>query len=138
MANNQYVNKVIFGDETLIDLSSDTIQPGALLDGYTAHGKNGAPITGTMPFRSPEPGFNNGRFEIVFSAGYYGGRMHFEEIQVPVPSSGTNSISILVPNGTNNPSPNVMDDWIPITFTVDSNGNSEVTDDTIPATGVSF
>ena len=138
MANNQYVNKVVFGDETLIDLSSDTITAGALLQGYTAHDQTGALITGTIEDKSPIPGFNNGRFEISFAAGYYGGKMHFETIQVPPPSSGTNSITIQIPNGTTNPNMNNMNDWIPITFTVDTNGNSEVTDDTIPATGVSF
>lgn len=138
MANNQYVNKVVFGNETLIDLSSDTVYAGVLLQGYTAHDKSGASITGTIENKSPIPGFNNGRFEIAFPYGYYGGTMHFETINVLVPSSGTNSITIRVPNGTTNPNSSNASDWIPITFTVDSSGNSEVTDDTIPATGVSF
>ena len=138
MANNQYVNKVVFGNETLIDLSSDTINAGVLLQGYTAHDQTGAPIVGIIERKSPIAGFNNGRFEISFPIGYYGGLMHLETIQVPPPSSGTNSITIQVPNGTTNPDMNNMNDWIPITFTVDTNGNSEVTDDTIPATGVSF
>jgi len=30
MANNQYVNKVVFGDETLIDLTGDSVSPGVL------------------------------------------------------------------------------------------------------------
>ena len=126
MANNQYVNKVVFGDETLIDLSSDTIQENFLLTGYTAHGSSGAPITGTLPYRSPVPGFNNGRFEIAFPYGCYGGAMHFETLNIPPPSSGTNSITIRVPNGTTNPNSSNASDWIPITFTVDSSGNSEI------------
>ena len=138
MANNQYVNKVVFGNETLIDLSGDTIQENFLLTGYTAHSGSGAPITGTMPYQSPVAGFNNGRFEIDFPYGCYGGTMYLKNIAIPVPASGTNSITIKVPNGTTNPNMNNMNDWIPITFTVDTNGNSEVTDDTIPATGVSF
>ena len=129
MANNQYVNKVVFGDETLIDLSSDTVTPGVLLQGYTAHDQRGALITGVIENKSPTSGFNNGRFEISFSAGYYGGRMHFETIRIPVPESGTNAITLVVPDGANG---------IPITISVDSEGNSNVTDDTISATGVSF
>lgn len=44
MANS----KVIFYGETLIDLTQDTVEADALLAGYTAHDKNGEPITGTL------------------------------------------------------------------------------------------
>lgn len=40
-------NKVIFGDTTLIDLTSDTVTPSKLASGTTAHDKSGEPITGT-------------------------------------------------------------------------------------------
>ena len=48
MANNRYNNKVIFGSETLIDLSEDTVTPENLMAGKTAHDKSGTPITGTF------------------------------------------------------------------------------------------
>lgn len=41
------INKVIYGGETLIDLTGDTISPDKLAKGYTAHDKSGAQITGT-------------------------------------------------------------------------------------------
>ena len=41
------VNKVIYGEETLIDLSGDTVAADKLLTGYTAHGADGTAITGT-------------------------------------------------------------------------------------------
>ena len=41
------INKVIYGGETLIDLTSDTVVAEKMLDGYTAHDKSGALITGT-------------------------------------------------------------------------------------------
>lgn len=44
---NQYVNKVVFGNQTLLDLTSDTVTPSTLLEGYTAHDKSGALIIGT-------------------------------------------------------------------------------------------
>lgn len=47
MANNPYINKVVYGNNTLIDLSSDTITADKVLTGYTAHDKSGASITGT-------------------------------------------------------------------------------------------
>lgn len=99
MANNPYVNKVQYGNEVLIDLTQDTITANKILVGYTAHDASGAPITGTC----------NG-------------------VQIPVPASGTNSFWIAVPNGTSNPDPDEPEDWIKFVFTIDSSGNSEVTD----------
>lgn len=42
------VNKVVFGDRTLIDLTSDTVTADKLAKGVTAHDKSGVQITGTM------------------------------------------------------------------------------------------
>lgn len=52
MANNQYINKVVFGGSTLIDLTADTVDAAHLLSGATAHDKSGAPITGTCTYDS--------------------------------------------------------------------------------------
>lgn len=41
------INKVIYGGNTLIDLTSDTITADQLKKGVTAHDKSGAIITGT-------------------------------------------------------------------------------------------
>ena len=47
MAQNKNVNKVVYGGQTLIDLTADTITAGDLAAGVTAHDKSGAAITGT-------------------------------------------------------------------------------------------
>lgn len=48
-----YNSKVVLADGTvLIDLTSDTVDAAHLLSGYTAHGANGAPITGACTFDS--------------------------------------------------------------------------------------
>lgn len=44
------ISKVVYGGQTLIDLTSDTIEASKLLSGITAHGKDGEPITGTCTF----------------------------------------------------------------------------------------
>lgn len=44
--------KVVFGDEVLIDLTSDTVTEDTLLKGSTAHGADGEVITGTCTFDS--------------------------------------------------------------------------------------
>lgn len=41
------INKVIYGNDTLIDLTADTITPSDLASGVTAHDASGAIITGT-------------------------------------------------------------------------------------------
>ncbi len=49
MAVNEYVNKVDFGGNTLIDLTVDTLElPEQLLKGIIAHAKDGTPIEGTL------------------------------------------------------------------------------------------
>lgn len=49
---NQYVNKVVYGGNTLIDLTADTITAADLASGVTAHDKSGATITGTNTYDS--------------------------------------------------------------------------------------
>lgn len=46
----EYVSKVVYGGKTIIDLTADTITADKVLSGYTTHGKDGAPITGTCTF----------------------------------------------------------------------------------------
>ena len=48
MAN--YINKLVAGNETKFDLTSDTVTAEKLLSGFTAHDKSGAPITGTCTY----------------------------------------------------------------------------------------
>lgn len=47
---NQYVNKIIYGGNTLIDLTSDTAVANKVLSGYTFHDASGAPVVGTSEF----------------------------------------------------------------------------------------
>lgn len=50
---NEYVSKVVLSNgTTLIDLTADTVTASDILDGVTAHGKDGAPITGTCTYDS--------------------------------------------------------------------------------------
>lgn len=44
------VSKIIYGGQTLIDLTSDTITADKLLSPYTAHGADGEAITGTCTY----------------------------------------------------------------------------------------
>lgn len=44
------ISKVIYGNTTLIDLTSDTVEASKLLSGYTAHGRDGEVVTGSCDF----------------------------------------------------------------------------------------
>ena len=51
--SNTYNSKVVLADGTvLIDLTADTVDASHLLKNYTAHGADGAPITGSCEFDS--------------------------------------------------------------------------------------
>lgn len=47
MAENTYINKVVLGNDTLLDLTEDSVTENTLLEGETAHKASGEPITGT-------------------------------------------------------------------------------------------
>ena len=44
------ISKVIYGGETLIDLTADTVTKDKVIKGYTTHGADGEPITGTCDY----------------------------------------------------------------------------------------
>lgn len=48
------------GEEVLIDLTGDTVAPGTLGEGVTAHDASGEPIVGTMPM----PKYETWEFEL--------------------------------------------------------------------------
>lgn len=50
MANNQYINKVVYGNQTLLDLTADTVTSDKVLKGYTTHSASGEQITGTCTY----------------------------------------------------------------------------------------
>ena len=149
MANNQYVNKVVFGDETLIDLSNDTIAANKMISGTTAHDKSGASVTGNIPTRTSSDittydeieTSNHRLYHIIdIPSGYYNSPagVGYANIYIPIPESEYTYFEVDIPNGTLNPQKSNPDDWISLKLEVDSQGNATVTDDTIPANGVSF
>lgn len=48
------VNKVIFGGETVVDLTTDTVTAAKMLSGTTAHDKSGTKVTGTIPSQAAQ------------------------------------------------------------------------------------
>lgn len=50
MANNQYVNKVVFGNTTIMDISDTTADPSKVLASEKFYDRSGAPQTGACTF----------------------------------------------------------------------------------------
>jgi hypothetical protein len=50
MANNQYVNKVVFGNTTVMDISDTTADPTKVLASEKFYDRSGAPQTGSCTF----------------------------------------------------------------------------------------
>lgn len=75
MAINPYVSKVIVNNTIKLDLTADTVDAAHLANGYTAHDKSGAPITGSLvvPNVQSEKSYSalsNGSFVISPNSGY--------------------------------------------------------------------
>lgn len=65
MASNPYVNKVIFGNDVLIDLTSDTVTASDILSGKTAHDRSGAAIEGSCTYDADTSDANATAAEIL-------------------------------------------------------------------------
>lgn len=66
MAENQYNSKIVLSSgEVLMDLTQDTVVADKLLKGFTAHGKDGAPITGSCEFDADTGDATAGAAEIL-------------------------------------------------------------------------
>ena len=65
------INKVIYGGNTLIDLTSDTVTASDLHDGITAHDKSGAIITGTNTYDADTSDATATQAEILLSKTAY-------------------------------------------------------------------
>ena len=61
----QHINKVIYGGNVLIDLTSDTVVADKLLQGYKAHDKSGALIDGTCTFDADTTDATAGAAEVL-------------------------------------------------------------------------
>ena len=65
------INKIIYGGETLIDLTGDTVTKDKVLSGFTFHGKDGVEDTGTCTFDSNTMDATAAVAEVLATKTYY-------------------------------------------------------------------
>lgn len=58
-------NKIVYGGNTLIDLTGDTVEADKILSGYTAHNKAGETITGSCSYDANTSDATAGASEIL-------------------------------------------------------------------------
>lgn len=100
MANNQYVNKVVYDGTTLIDLTSDTVAAAYLLKNYTAHDKSGAPITGTCEYDSDTTDANASASEILSGKTAYVNKV---KVTGSMANNGSNDVTVSGVSGVSIP-----------------------------------
>lgn len=91
MANNQYVNKVIYGGQTLLDLTGDDVTASDVLSGKKFHLPSGAQGTGTSTFDADTSDATAVAAEILATKTAY---KNGEKITGTMPNRGAVSLTI--------------------------------------------
>ncbi len=89
--SNQYINKVIVGTETKLDLTGDDITADKLAKGIKAHDKSGAPIVGTNTYDADTDDATATAAEIIKGATAY---VKGSKVEGTMPSVGAQTIEI--------------------------------------------
>lgn len=92
MAENQYNSKIVLSSgEVLMDLTQDTVVADKLLKGFTAHGKDGAPITGSCEFDADTGDATAGAAEILAGKTAY---VTGSKVTGTMPNNGAKTLNI--------------------------------------------
>lgn len=96
-----YINKVVFGSQTLIDLTSDTLSnTNQLASGITAHDRTGAIITGTNTNDADTSDGTMAASELLYGeVGYSNGN----RIVGTMPNNGSNNVTVTSKSGNSIP-----------------------------------
>ena len=96
-----YINKVVYGNQTLIDLTSDTLSSTSqLASGVTAHDRTGAVITGTNTYNADTSDGTMAASELLYGeVGYSNGN----RIVGTMPNNADNDVTVTSKSGTTIP-----------------------------------
>ena len=97
---NQYVNKVIYGGETLIDLTSDTAVATDVLSGKYFHLKSGERVQGSCTYDADTSDATAAASEILNTKTAY---VNGNKITGSMPNNGGNNVTVTAKAGTTIP-----------------------------------
>lgn len=100
MANNQYVNKVVYGGNTLIDLTGDDVQVSDVLAGKKFHLPSGASGTGTCAYDADTSDATAVAAEILLSKTAY---KNGSKLTGTMPNNGGTNVTVTSKSGTTIP-----------------------------------
>lgn len=97
---NEYVNKVVYGGETLIDLTGDTAVATDVLSGKKFHLKSGAQATGSCTYDADTSDATAAASEILNTKTAY---VNGNKITGSMPNNGGNNVTVTAKAGTTIP-----------------------------------
>ena len=97
---NQYVNKVIYGGNTLIDLTSDTATAADVLSGKYFHLKSGERTQGSCTYDADTSDANASASELLYGQTAY---VNGVKITGSMPNNGGNNVTVTSTSGTTIP-----------------------------------
>lgn len=100
MANNQYVNKVVYGGNTLIDLTGDDVTASDVLSGKKFHLPSGASGTGTCDYDADTSDATAVAAEILSGKTAY---KNGEKLTGTMPNNGGTNVTVTGLSGTTIP-----------------------------------
>ena len=100
MASNQYVNKVVYGGDTLIDLTSDTAAASDVLSGKYFHLKTGERTQGSCTYDADTSDADAVASEILYGQTAY---VSGNKITGSMPNSGGTDVTVSSVAGTSIP-----------------------------------
>lgn len=100
MANNQYINKVVYGGNTLIDLTGDDVQASDVLSGKKFHLPSGAQGTGTCDYDADTSDATAVAAEILNGKTAY---KNGAKLTGTMPNNGGTDVTVSTVAGTNIP-----------------------------------
>ena len=100
MANNQYVNKVVYDGDTLIDLTSDTAVATDVLSGKYFHLASGQRVQGSCTYDSNTTDANAAAGEILSGKTAYVNKV---KVTGSMTNNGSNNVTVTSKSGTTIP-----------------------------------
>ena len=97
---NPYINKVVYGGNTLLDVSTDTAVASDVASGKYLHLKTGERVAGTNTYDADTSDANASASEILYNQTAY---VNGNKLTGSMPNNGSNNVTVTSKSGTTIP-----------------------------------